>query len=284
MGSLVKLYHRGNDDKAENVRLTAIFKLTLTADISACAEQAGMEGEEFLYDFIGGGTDYISRKTPPLVGDLAAYSPLSREVIRRPAPVKDRSKSKSGAEFAGNDVELRAPITWEGVFLAKNLLRCVGDVGVKLDVDISSPAGIGNGEAQAGPIAARFGLTYNGAFARFNGGPNAPGSEHWRVTQSLSLGTTPCAGGILQGTVQVNNGLGIPPSYEITFKVTVTSCGVDALELKLDARPRPGIGPGGIPIPPLKEVKDGDPLAYPLKNPPAGNVIVGPDGQAVPKP
>jgi hypothetical protein len=280
MGNLVKLYHRGNDDVPEGARLTAIFKLTLTADTSGCALSTGAK-EEYLFDFIGGGSEFVARNTLELPHKMTTFTPLAREVIRLGIP-EEAMPTEAGAGEGERRIEVRPPIAWEGVFLAMNAGNCVGDVTLNLEVDITSPAGKGNGEVQAGPIAAMFGLTYNGVFTKFNGGPNAPGSEHWHVNQNLALGTVPCAGGVAQGTVKINSGAAVPPSYEIEYKLTVTTCGVDTLEMKLVAKPRPGIGPGGIPIPPLSEVKDGDPLPYPLKSPPAGPVVVGPDGQ--PKP
>ena len=161
---------------------------------------------------------------------------------------------------------------------------CEGDVMVRLKVDFSSPMVTGNGEAQAGDIAAQFGLEHNGSFENFDGGPLAPRSEFWRVTRTIQVGVIPCIGnllGKLSGTVKVNFGAGTPAAYFVAYEVQVEPCGSAThydIQLIQGTSPR-GIDEGGRTKDILKEVQFRDPLGYPLRNPPPTPMSTGSGGQ-----
>lgn len=258
MGRTTKFYHRGNNDVREANTLTAVFKVTLAVDASGC-KTTQSKTSFFIPDF-GGGNSYL------------AFIP-EELALDEDSGAKQRRGGKG----------------------AKGQTTCTGDVTVTVEVEISSPNGRGNGEAQAGPIAAQFGLEHNGAFNRFAGGALAPGSEHWRVTGSVQVGTIRCAGGVLRGSVKINNGLGAPTAFEITYDVSVVSCGTirrENFDVRLVTPPR-GIGAGGRvrnvfrQVTPAKDApprRRGDAPPYPPKNPPAGTAEVGPDGQVRTRP
>ena len=156
-------------------------------------------------------------------------------------------------------------------------------VAVIVVVEIGSPTGAGNGEAQSGGLAAQFGLVHNGVFLQFVGGALAPGSEHWQVRQAVQVATIPCTGGVSAGTITIRHVLGGLAAYEVIWDVAIASCGaITKREIELKPRAsQPGVGGGGLPDPPLKEVSIGDPLPYPLKTglPGTGPITVGPGGQ-----
>ena len=257
MPTTTKLYHRGNNDAGEPNTLTAVMQVSLTADNSDCTYGPILVA---MPDF-GTGT----------------WHPDPESVAEFPA-----KKAECGGELskAVTDPKLIALDAIRDDDWLESL--CLGDVKVTLNVAFASPNGRGNGEAQAGGFAARFGIEHNGAFHRFNGGPLAPGSEHWRVTQEVQIGTVPCKGGTLMGTAKVNMGAGRAAAYTIEYKVVVASCG-DISEQKVallqGVHPR-ALGMGGRTADVLREVNPFDRLPYPVSNPvPGADYRVGPTGQ-----
>ncbi len=286
MPTIQKFYHRGNNDAAEGDRLTAVFEIKLIVGNEGCT-QIEIPIPELGFFYIMQETGFY---LPDLAGDQVIA--LTRDFMLPAAPKtgkrgrEQRAPQQSIAEKPGKK--------GGGPEVARAggtpIRICLGNVPVTVVVDIKSPSGKGNGEAQAGPIAAQFGLDFNGAFNPFIGGPLRPGSEHWHVSQTVRVAVIPCTGGAAKGSLQINSGAGKPAAYEVSWDVVIASCGaITKADVELGARGRPaGLGAGGLPDPPLREVKAGDPLPYPVKDesglPGNSPIKVGPGGQPTKQP
>ena len=257
MPTIQEFYHRGNNDAAEGNRLTAVFELKLIVGTEACTEiEIDIPGFDFFF-IAEEKRDFL---LPDFAGDDAIAFVRDKALPRAAPPPAQRQAQKACRSrrrcTARNSRE--SPTA-----AVAGIKFCLGNVAVTVVVDIGSPTGAGNGEAQSGPIAARFGLEHNGAFLPFIGGALAPGSEHWHASQTVQVATIPCTGGASAGTLLINSGLVAPAAYEVSWDVVIASCGAitkSDIVLKPRVAP-PGLGGGGLPDPPLKEGRDRRPAS-----------------------
>lgn len=267
MVTITKLYHRSRRGNKQPNYLTSVFNISLDVNTTKCKQIlgpffVGRIPEADLFDlvvpeFSDGSDEDMLAELPVVEAEFVGLEP------------PDRSIDTSQPE--------KVPLPIKGVRLNDGKLEgCHGMVTLTLNVDLSSPTGKGNGDVMAGPQASQFGLVYAGAFTRFNGGAINLDSEHWRVIQSIQLNQIPCSGGESKGTVAIatdRNGAGA--EYIIRFDVVITSCGkIEKADFNL--MPLAGVAA------PIKEVKEGDDIGFPLKNPrPTGapKVVVAPSGQ-----
>lgn len=236
---IIKYYHRGNNDASEPNTLTAVFTLKLEVDVGNCV----VEQPEFYFVSDLGGSR--TRKY---------WLAQTQRVERHRYPEEEKGMSARVSD-------------------ARDGSECFGWVFVNLDITIDSPAGPGNGDPDAGPIAARFGLAYNGNFTQFEGGPLQAGSEHWSVGlqwHPFVLAILPCSKGTAQGVVGINEGGLTGPAYLIDYKVTVRSCGeIEEADITLrQGAVTLGLGEGGRTEDILQEVQPGDAVPFPPKSPP----------------
>ncbi len=171
---------------------------------------------------------------------------------------------------------------------------CAGEATPKLSVLIESPNGVGNGDVDAGPAAAMFGLKLGANFTPFAGGALTPNNEHWRVEADVELDKIPCDGGVLFSMVEVYlptpNGY---TAYYIYCKVAIAShaingsCGEVIVNeiLLLEGLPWRGLDEGGRIIGTLTQVQPGEAAPYPTKDGTPGDQLhIDANGQPQPAP